>query len=771
MTGRPSADPTDLVALLRSSEVFGWLSEDQLGPLAACMSLVALDDGDVLIEQDQAATELYVVLAGALDVTSVDGRGSLHALGDLEAGNVFGELALFSATPAIATVRARGSVQLARLGKAGFEHFGRCCPAGALHVLEALRPRLRRHQLRVALQRSDMFGPMDPIALLDLESEFELVALYGGEVLFRQGDTADSLYFVISGRLRVVSVAADGSETLLAELGTGETVGEMAVLSGEPRSATVYAIRDTQLAKLSKTSVGRVVSKHPHATLLMLTGRLISRVRNMSTAERRRPSLSTIAVVPASPGVPLTEFSGRLATALATLGRTLHLTSSVVDASLGRAGVAQAHDRDGGGSGLLEWLTELEGCYRYVVYQSDKSLSPWSERCVRQADRVILVANAAEDADTGEIEAEIINRRPAGSAPVTLALVHDDGAAVPSGTMRWLAPRMLERHLHVRRKLLADYDRVARFLAGGAVGLALGGGFARGLAHLGVFRAFDELDIPIDAIGGSSMGAMIGAQWVIGREPSHIIQDIQRGFADSFDDMTLPFLSFKRGGRISTFVRQMFQDVRIEDLWTPFFCVSANLNRAELKVHTSGSLADALLASSRAPGIFPPMVIDGELHVDGGVINNVPVDVMKTFSNNGLAVGVDVSPPHELNHVADYGEDIPGWQAIWNRFNPTREKRIYRPSILLVLMRVIEFGGISYRRQKAEAADVYISPEIVRFKRNDFHAASEIVETGYQASRKRLEEWLQAAPPSVRSRRPDLFSRLPGVSLHEDFRT
>ena len=235
-------------------------------------------------------------------------------------------------------------------------------------------------------------------------------------------------------------------------------------------------------------------------------------------------------------------------------------------------------------------------------------------------------------------------------------------------------------------------------------------------------------------------------------------------FAESFDDLTLPFLSFKRGGKASQFIRQLFGQTRIEDLWTPFFAVSANLNRAELKVHTFGSVAMRLLASSRAPGIFPPVVIDGELHVDGGVINNVPVDVMRSFSNDGLVVGVDVSPPHELNQVANYGEDIPGWRAIWHRFNPTHEKRIYRPSILLVLMRIIEFGGISYRREKAALADLYISPDVRRFKRNDFQVADDIVETGYHASRTALEAWMTSAPAIVRGRRPDLFGAFDDAS-------
>ena len=339
---------------------------------------------------------------------------------------------------------------------------------------------------------------------------------------------------------------------------------------------------------------------------------------------------------------------------------------------------------------------------------------------------------------------------------MTLVLLHGDAVAAPTRTAQWFHGRTLERHLHVRLGQAGDVARVARFPTGSAVGLALGGGFARGLAHLGALRALHELDIPIDAIGGASRGALVGAQWDLGWDASRIVHETCTGLADSFDDMTIPFLSFKRGGKFSRLVRR-FTDTQSEDLWLPYFCVSANLNRAELTIHTTGSLSEAVLASTRAPGIFPPVVMDGELHVDGGLINNVPVDVMRTFSNHGMVIGVDVSPPHELNRVDDYGHDVSGWQAIWHRFNPARHKRVYRPSLLLVLMRVIEFGGISYRRQKAELADVYISPELLRFKRHDFHAAADIADAGHRASRERLMQWLERDAEAWHERRPDLF--------------
>jgi predicted acylesterase/phospholipase RssA len=283
----------------------------------------------------------------------------------------------------------------------------------------------------------------------------------------------------------------------------------------------------------------------------------------------------------------------------------------------------------------------------------------------------------------------------------------------------------------------------------------LGGGFARGLAHAGVFRAMADLGIPVDAIGGASMGALVGALRAMGWDCDKIIRETCAACAGAFKDLTFPFTAFKTGRKFSEAVRKLFGDIQIEDLWLPFFCISANLNRSELKIHTRGSLAKAILAATRAPGVFPPIVYEGELHVDGGVINNVPVDLMKTFSNNGIPIGIDVSPPHELHVVEDYGDVVPGWPAFWKRFNPFSRHRVFMPSILLVMIRTLEFSGIAYKNLRIEFADIYVYPDLLKVKRTDFHLAPQIAQAGYDSARAGVLEWLANSAVAA-AKRPDL---------------
>jgi NTE family protein/lysophospholipid hydrolase len=730
-----------LAEALSAAEVFQELSDASRRDIAADMSRVLLECGETVVPQGEPTETVFVVVSGELAITCLDRHGRTRALPSLGPGRLLGGAGLLAPTPSPVTARASGRVELATLSRQGFDRFAERNPPGVMALLEALRPALRRHRLWMALTTSERFRQLDVEALVDLETALELVPFYSGEVVMREGEPGHDMFIVVSGRLRVATAGPNGAEVTLAELGVGETVGEMAVISGEPRSATVYAIRDSQLARLSTAQFERLLERHPKPTFQMVTGRLAARLRDRSNPVRRAASISTVAVVGVAPGVPVAAFAKRLAASLASLGRVSHLTSAVVDRDLDRPGIAHAFDRDVWSTRLVEWLAEQEADHRFVVYESDPGLTPWTERTIRQADHVVVVAEASGDPQLGEIETELLAIEPGHRPRHTLALVYENGHATPSGSARWLSGRRIDRHVHVRFDRRDDFDRLARLLTGNAVGLALGGGFARGLAHVGVLRALEELGIPVDLIGGSSIGAIVGAQWAIGRSASEIARRTAEGFAVAFDDATLPFLSFQRGGKHSRTIRDSFAETRIEDLWLPYFCVSTNLNRSELKVHAVGPLAEAVTASSRAPGIFPPVVFDGELHVDGGVINNVPVDVTREFSGIGTVIGVDVSPPDQLNEVVDYGDEVSGWQAAWSRFYPNR-KRNTPPSMLFVLKRLIQFGGISYRRQKAELADVCISPDVVRFKRNDFQAAAALADEGYRAAHDALKTWL-----------------------------
>jgi CRP-like cAMP-binding protein/predicted acylesterase/phospholipase RssA len=758
----------DLVEFVRSAELFQGVDVAAVSELARELKIVEIRDREVLIRQGDSNQNLYLVVSGRLRVTRHDQRHGASLLFEVQPGESVGEMAILSDGPASATVTAADDARVVGLSQDVFKRFSAASPEAALQVAQSLSRCQQRHRLSIALHLSNLFDTPDPDVLRDLESELATFTLYGGEVLFRQGEPGDYFCIVISGRLRVVVLGGHGEEIAITELGPGELVGEMAVVGNQPRSATIDAVRDSQLARLTKAAFDRFMTKHPKPAVEMVSRKLAERLRDTTAGRiRRSRTLSTLAIIPAHPSAPKAEFSKGLAAVLSRFGPCLHLTSAAVDEHLGQPGIAQTYQREGGNIRLVEWLNTQEIEHSYVLYEADPFLSPWTERCIRQADHVIVVADGAGDPAPGEIETELLC--PHDGRPVPrqwLALVH--GQSGPSGTKRWLEVRNVERHCHVRLGEDVDFERLARLITGRGIGLTLGGGFARGLAHVGVFRAFADLGVAIDAIGGASMGAMIGALWAMGWEGERIIRETSEACSGAFGDLTFPFIAFKSGRKFSDAVKKLFGEIQIEDLWIPYFCTSANLNRSELKLHTRGPLAKAVLAATRAPGVFPPIVFDGELHIDGGIINNVPVDLMKIFCNEGITVGVDVSPPHELPPVHDYGDQVSGWRAFWRRCNPFSNHRVYTPSILLVMIRTLEYTGISYKNLRVEFADIYMHPDLLKFKRTDFHLATEIVKAGYEAARAKVLEWLAASDVAA-TRRPDLagvVARAEGSKAH-----
>ena len=478
-------------------------------------------------------------------------------------------------------------------------HDSRLSFAGLIHST------LERDLLRASLKDEKLLGPLSRAFRQALEAELEPMTLYSGEFLFRKGDASDALYIVLSGRLRVLPEDR-AHETLLIELGRGETIGELGLVTGDPRPDSICAVRDTYLGRLSSAAYDQLLTKYPQEVMRIFASRMARRAQQVTAGTFRASSrINNIALIPASPGAAFKAFCDQFCEALAAYGTVARVSSARVDAAFGREGFAQTSDWDGNRILFIDWLSGLENKHNYVVYEADDSLTPWTERCVRQADRGVIVGHASQDPKPGEIETELIARLPPDAAQSkTLVLIQENDK--PSGTQRWLTPRKVDRHHHVRLGNRGDFARVARFLTGRAVGLTLGGGFARGLAHIGVFRALADCNIPLDAVGGASMGGLIGALWASGWSNERIIEEIRSGCRDSFNDMTLPFIAFKSGRKFSDLVARFFGEARIEDLWHPFFCVSANLNRAELTLHKSGGLTKAALASSRAPGIFPP---------------------------------------------------------------------------------------------------------------------------------------------------------------------
>lgn len=634
--------------------------------------------------------------------------------------------------------------RLVRMPAAGVEGLLATEPAGVALLVRRVGDTERRIQL--ALQLARLFPGLDLAALGEFSAEVEWVSLRAGDWLFREGDPGDSAYAVISGRLRAVRERKDG-ERLFNEIGQGETVGEMALLSDASRSASVYAVRDTQLAKLGAKAFEALTERHPVA-LRRIAGFVVERLRRHGgEGNARPPGGIALAVLGAHPGIDLVGFARRLAVALATLGSVEHVDRSRVDAALGRRGSADAADPDPAGMRLVRWLNERDALSNFVLYQADPGWSAWTQRVARHADRVLMVASAADGPALAPLEerCEELWRNTRGADP-TLVLLHAPGTQ-PKATAEWLARRSVRQHFHVREGMIADVERVARCVTGRGIGLVLGGGGARGFAHLGMLQACEEAGVPIDRIGGTSIGSIIGALPAQGLDAKQA-RDRCRQHISSLYDPTLPLVSILAGRRIGQRLAAVLGEVAIEDLWLPYFCVATNLSRAEAVIHRSGPLFRAVRSSVSLPGILPPVTLAGEVHVDGGLLNNLPIDVMQGLSS-GPVLAVDVSPDVDLRTGGDLASELSGWRALWQRLRPFGP-RIDLPYISSVLMRSALVASVvsDRERQAAKSASLYLKMPVDEWGLLEFEKLEAIADRGYSAAAEPVRAWWAAQQAS-----------------------
>jgi predicted acylesterase/phospholipase RssA/CRP-like cAMP-binding protein len=580
-------------------------------------------------------------------------------------------------------------------------------------------------ELQAFLAGIPFFAPLDDAARLELARGLEPVHVPAGEVVFRQGDAGDGLFLVASGRLRV-TVATDGTERVLHDLGRGSVVGEIALLTDRPRTATVHAVRDSDL-QLLRAPVFRDLAERTPALMSemmrLLADRLLTRDRLLT--DRALPAVRAIAVAAAGqdPG-PAAAVGRLLAGQLARRGRVRRVDADAADRELG-PGAAQRGPGDPGRGELTSWLHDLERAHEWVIYQTDAADTAWSRLCLSQADVVLLAASAGGDADPGPVEARAL---AAPSLRCELALLHP---GQPSGTARWLAGRAVADHHHLRAGRPADAARLARMITGTGCGLVLGGGGPRGFAHLGVIRALEEAGVPVDVVGGTSIGAIVGALCALDLEDAARVRALTHQIG-RLVTLTVPLVAVSSGRRVDRLLADRLGTVPIEDLPRRFFCISASLTRAEEVVHDRGPLWPAVRASVSLPGIFPPVYADGDLLVDGATLNNVPADVMRGLVGSGCVVAVDLSPQVETLTVAPFRPGLSGWRVLGRRLNPFAPARPF-PGIGYILTRSPTLSQVRHRRAAldGERVEMLLRPPVGGFGALDFKGAIPLIEMGY----------------------------------------
>jgi len=592
---------------------------------------------------------------------------------------------------------------------------------------------------------NDFLGDIEPAAMSLLLSQLAWVEVAGGETLMQQGDPGDAMYLSVSGRLRAYVRGDDGMPRMVREMGRGQIIGEMSLYTDAPRSATVVAIRDSVLVRLDKSHFHTLLAHSPQVSMA-LTRQIISRLQ---TEHQRNPLALpvTIGLFPISGGVDLASLGTRLAEAMGQYGKVRLVDAATIDRELGQPGAANGGGEDAAlNRRIALLLDEIEAANDFVLLLSDPAPTPWTQRCSRHCDEILLFADATQAPAIHPIETSCLAKRPQhAEAAEVLVLLHPADRPCPAGTKHWLARRPVADHVHVRPALDRDIARLARIQCRTAIGLVLAGGGARGFAHLGIVKALQEHAVEIDYVGGTSIGAVM-ATLVASDQPLPRAIDIARkAFRTNptSDFNWLPMLSLIKGQRLRGILKaamdELFgREIDIEDLWKNYFCVATNYSQAREQPLHHGNLAKALRASISIPGALPPVIIEGDLLCDGGTFNNFPVDVMQGMRGVGKVIGIDLNfkKPRRMDF-----DEVPGsWALLRDRLVPRSMRRYRLPSLSAYLMNVTILYSMSRQREAQRRTDLYFNPPLERVGLLQWSKFDQIVEQGYQHAQQVLAE-------------------------------
>ncbi len=702
------------------------------------INLDLLNEADVKIEaRTLVADEVLVRRGDQVDDVFVILRGSVRVLGFedqelavLDAGSVVGEVAVLAGGSRTATVRSIGATDVASLDAESFERLVLVAPE--LHERVSTEAIRRLHHRSLLEFISWLLGPIDPHVGDAIAQWVTWHRLKAGDYLYRKGEAADGGFTVIQGRIRISESDSGALVPANYEVGKGALIGEEGLVDDVERSESALAVRDSVVVGVPRDAFLALIESQPKFVATVLANLMRQKT------SRNRSARESVTAVLSLDRSWLDTVCGRLVKALEAFGPTSWVSSERTDKLLGKPGAAQSDSATPGDIRLSQVLHELEHENAYMLYQADTSPSQWSKRVIRQADIVLLAVPSDVAIANLDVLDELVAMRSLGR--LILAIFHPPRTSRPRDTARLVARWDPDLVVHVGGSGGGDINRLARILADRATGLVLGGGGARGFAHLGVWRALKEHGVDIDLIGGASMGAAMGALIARGGDIDELETEVHAAFSGLLD-YTIPLVSLVKGKRVSRKLRESLGKWEIEDLWTPFFCTSTNLTHSRVVVHDRGDLARAVRASVAIPGVLPPIAADSDLLVDSSVLNNLPADVMRRRIPNGTLIAVDVAPSVGPRSRNDLGMSISASQVLRSKFRSGGKQD---PRLIPLLLRSMITASMRERDRNVNAGviDLYLDLDMRGISLLDFEKAAKVAEAGYEAAAPRIEAWL-----------------------------
>ncbi len=559
---------------------------------------------------------------------------------------------------------------------------------------------------------AQLFGDITDEQLKQVFSIADVLTVEAGQYLFQQGDSENALYIVLSGRLRALHQTEDGMK-ILGDVSAGEPVGELALFSKEPRTASVVAIRKTAVVQIDEADYNALVNQYPQFAFT-LTQFVINRLKRNAFQQKLGAAPKNIVVIMLQPDHDFTPWTDAMMRELGVMGMNINVYYPEAQSSENPHAIFE----------------DMENSKGMNILVCDDEHPVWANQCLMYCDLVVVATEFDAPSTLYDIEKHlgiysdnILNKK------IYLLLLHTENAPLPTQTRRWFEHRIVNLHLHIRKNNSKDIRRFCRIITHQAVGLVLGGGGAKGFAHIGAAKAMLEMGIEFDFVGGTSAGALYGIGLTLTDfNMPQVTQICQKGVARrvTSNDYNLPFLSLMTGKKMRAYLHEMLGDTHLEDIWVNTYCVSTNYSTAAIKIHDMGLARQKLEASIAIPGVFPPVIIDRHLHVDGGVMDNLPIEAMyQKPVRHVIAIALSAQSPHLVNI-----DEIPSaWALLVNTF--TKKHRYRLPQMAALLINSLTLNSVQKQAITKTQVSLYLEMDLRTFGFLDWTKWQELIEKGY----------------------------------------
>ena len=564
--------------------------------------------------------------------------------------------------------------------------------------------------------------------------------------LFNYGEKSDSFYLLVTGLLKAY-IPKKGELIEVGEIYEGEVIGEMGILTNEARSASIFATRDSVVFKIDLEKANEIIMQYP-LVLLQVATKIADRLRNVQDSnERHRTDIHSI--VQLSSGKNHTKeiisIGNSLIDSMNKFNRSIVVSSKKVNEILNIESINAELERDKFYPALDDLVDNFTKENRYLLLLCDEEYTPWTTWCLAISDKNIFVVEES----AGVSNTELLNKMNLSEKDIPihlhdekqLIIYHHSKNSFPSKTSSIIEmlPK-ISNHYHMSINNKNDSDRVSRLIAKKGIGLCLSGGGAKGNAHIGVYKALIEHNIPIDAVCGTSAGGIVASLIAFGYDPETIISRLKETYKrNSFKEYTIPVTSIIATKKVIQDAIFLGNDMDIEDLWIPYFSIAVNISKSKLDVIDKGPVYKATRATAALPGILLPVIKDTSFLVDGGLINNMPGDIMlKKYG--GKLISVSVSPQEDLDAKFN---DFPNQSSYFIKKLLRMNKKFPHeiPGLSNILMRSIFVASSNKIKEVIDLSDLFLDLQVKDVGLLEFEKIDESVEFGYEYAMKKLKNF------------------------------